>query len=175
MKTKQAILGALLGLLILGAAAAPVSAGVYVYASDGRYFRAEGPAQYWHYDYNEGYCGKFGKWCSPASFRWTYSMDPLHSTNYAVWKIEPAQQYFSRAYAFIPCKDATALAFYGIGYAGASVYKSRINQLSFCNQWVQLNSGALYLIGSVDLSDNNEWFGASGRYRVAFDEIKIEN
>ena len=173
MRFQRFLIAAVLSFGALAASAAPTHA-VMIYANGGRYFTASGPTYYWHYDANEGYCGHMAGWCSPANFQWTYSMYPQYSTNYAVWKTEPAQQYFSRAYAFVPRKDATAAAFYTVQYEVGSRSTYMVNQMAYSDQWAQLG-GNHYLVSAVSLSDNNQWWGGNGKYRVAFDEIKIEN
>jgi len=175
MSIKHKLLTGLIAAVSLLTAAAPTRA-AWIYANGGSYYTAKGPSQYWHYVYNEGYCGKYAKWCGPNHFVWTYnSTANFGYTNAAVWRIEPAQQYFSRAYAFIPRRDATANpAFYDIGYAGASTNQSGVNQLAYYDQWAPLAYGkSLYMIASVYLDDNRRGYGSLAK--VAFDEIKIEN
>ncbi len=175
MRTKMMFISGLLSLVVSAALAAPTQA-VTVLANGGSYFRASGPIQYWHFDAGEGYCGHLASWCSPSHMQWTYSMDPLHSSNWAMWTVPTPEMYYSAVYAFIPRRDATALAFYSTGYGYASERQTTVNQNAYYDQWVGLNSGQkLYRVGTVVLDDNNQWFGKSGVYRVAFDEIKIEN
>ncbi len=175
MRTKMMFISGLLSVAVSAVLAAPTQA-VTVLANGGAYFRASGPIQYWHFDAGEGYCGHLAAWCSPNHQQWTYSMDPLHATNSASWSVPTPVSYYSAVYAFVPRRDATALAFYTTGYGYVSSRQSSVDQNAYYDQWVALNGGQkLYRVSGVTLSDNNQWFGRSGVYRVAFDEIKIEN
>jgi len=145
-----------------------------IYANGGRYFSAYGPGQYWHYDWGEGYCGKYGAWCSPRHFQWTYN-NPYgnYPVNHARWSIQPVG-YYSQAYAFIPRRNATTRnAPYTVSYGYVSTNTSYVDQYVYYDQWVPLAWGQrLYRISSVALNDLTF---ESGWRRIAFDEIKIEN
>jgi hypothetical protein len=175
MNIKHRILIGLVAVISLLSSATPTRA-AWIYANGGKYYMAKGPSQYWHYDIGEGYCGKYAKWCSPYFSAWTYNQSSSFGyTNGAVWRIDPAQQYFSRAYAFIPRRNATAdPAFYAINYAIGSNMEIGVNQLAFYDQWAPLTVGnGLFMVANVYLDDNRRGYGSPGK--VAFDEIKIEN
>lgn len=164
------------GLMTAAALLLPTAAGAtMVFSNGGNYFTDYGPERYWFYDWNEGYCGKFGKWCGPNHFQWTYenfgSFSPM---NYARWNVIPVA-YPSHAYAFIPRRNATTRnAEYTVHYAGVSRAMSYVDQLAYYDQWASLAYGdPLYMISSVELTDNT--FFGHGWGRIAFDEIKIEN
>lgn len=147
-----------------------------IYSNGGSYFSAYGPSYYWHYDWGEGYCGKFGSWCGPRHAQWTYQVyGQFGSTNHARWWpiVEGA---YSRAYAFIPRRNATTTgAEYTTVYAGISRKTSFVNQLAYYDQWAALNYGrSLWAIRAIDLTDST-WNPDNNWRRIAFDEIKIEN
>jgi len=180
MKLKYLKLTATLSLIALALAASPTRAaviGVQVMASDGLYFTAAGPGQYWRWE-SGGYCGGLGPWCRPATYRWTYDNNTTYgSVNSAVWRVPTVQQVFSRAYAFIPRRNATCrTAFYTISYAGVSGYEQPLDQLVYYDQWAGLFSGkSFYLASQVRLVDGQFGWNTSTLEKIAFDEIKIES
>jgi hypothetical protein len=180
MKLKNLKLAAGLSLMALALAGLPARAaviGVQVMASDGLYFTASGPGQYWH-SASGGYCGGLGPWCLPATYRWTYDNNTTYgSMNSAVWKVPTVQQVYSRAYAFVPRNNATCrTAFYTISYAGVSNYEQPLNQLAYYDQWAALFSGrSFYLASQVRLVDGQFGWNTSTLEKIAFDEIKIES
>lgn len=153
--------------------AAPAAAGTLVYANGGRYFAASGPTAYWHYDYGEGYCGRWAGWCSPKHSQWTYGTRAFGGVNNATWS-PIIEDKFSRAFAFIPRRNATTRgAVYTVAYWYNYRSTSEVDQMSYYDQWVPLAYGDLLRqISSVSLTDAT--FEA-GTTKVAFDEIKIEN
>jgi hypothetical protein len=173
MKMRRDLL-TLTGLLFLFVTTPLGVSATSIYANGGSYFEAQGPNYYWRYDWNEGYCGKYGSWCSPRHFQWTWNnrggMSPVNS---ARWKAVPVN-YYSRAYAFIPRRNATTRnAPYTVSYGYVSTRTSYVNQMAYYDQWVPLAWGeSLYRISGVELNDltfEPRWT------RIAFDEIKIEN
>jgi hypothetical protein len=173
------MLGALLALAMFAGTAAPSNAaGVVVLANGGSYFSAHGPSQYWRFDWNEGWCGKYAGWCSPRHFQWTYVVRQFGAENYAIWRVpdHAIVSYANRAFAFIPRRNATATVEYDVYYAYNSRGKAIVDQMAYYDQWAPLvpSAGAnLYRIHMVTLGDNTWW--GSGSQKVAFDEIKIEN
>ncbi len=180
MKLRSIRLAAALSLaaLLLGSVPARAAViGVQVMASDGQYFTAGGPSQYWRWE-SGGYCGWIGTWCRPANYRWTYDHNTTYgSLNSAVWKVPTVQQVFSRAFAFVPRRNATCrTAFYSISYAGVSNYEQPLDQLAYYDQWAGLFSGrTFYLASQVRLVDGQFGWNTSTLEKIAFDEIKIES
>ncbi|MBI4458306.1 hypothetical protein HY633_05065 [Candidatus Uhrbacteria bacterium] len=172
MRTLLRLIGFLAGTAWLAMAPAAL-AETSVYANGGAYFTASGPSAYWRYDSGQGYCGQFGTWCSPANSQWTWSTSTYGGVNNAVWNVIPIDRY-SRAYAFIPRRNATTRgAKYTVAYNWVSRRSSEIDQMRYYDQWVPLAFGdQLRRIHSVDLTDST--FEATAT-RVNFDEIKIEN
>lgn len=180
MSLKSLTLSAALSLLMLTTTAIPVRAaiiGVQIMASDGLYFTASGPGQYWHWS-SGGYCGWLGPWCRPSNYRWTYDNNTTYgSLNSAVWKVPTVQRVYSRAYAFIPRRNATCrTAFYSVSYAGVSGYEQPLDQLVYYDQWASLFSGrSFYLTSQIRLVDGQFGWNTSTLEQIAFDEIKIES
>jgi len=180
MKLKSLRLAAAMSLSALLLSAVPASAaviGVQVMASDGSYFTASGPSQYWH-SAAGGYCGGPGLWCSPNTYRWTYDYNATYGQqNSAVWKVPTEQLVFSRAYAFIPRRNATCrTAFYTMSYSGVSGYEQALDQLPYYDQWAPLFGGkSFYRARQIWLSDGQQGFNLSTLEQIAFDEIKIES
>ncbi len=172
---RKLLIPALVSAILWGAAAAPtLASGTVILANGGKYFQASGPSSYWHYDWNEGYCGHIATWCVPAHFQWTYVTRTYGYVNAGYWQNPSPVAYLSRAYAFIPRKDATAVAEYTVNYNHVSEINALVDQSRYYDQWTQLAATTnMYLIGSVVLTDNS--FYGSGPQKIAFDEIKIEN
>lgn len=180
MKLKSLRLAAALSLMALAAGVLPANAaviGVQVMASDGLYFSVSGPTQYWH-TATGGYCGNLASWCRPATYRWTYDHNTTYgSVNNGRWSIPTIQMVYSRAYAFIPRRNATTrTAFYTISYANISSTERSVDQLAYYDQWAPLTPyESLYRIAGIWLTDGQFGFGLNTLDKVAFDEIKIES
>ena len=152
--------------LLFGIKDAYALSGVYIYANNGSYYTAYGPAANWGTINSQGYCGKYGS-CSPAymSYTWSGCGSPV---NYALWdNINSAQNGVWNS--FVPSTHAgTTAAPYTLTYNGGSSHSFSINQAAYSDQWV----------GNLNYFDiNNTWLDDNTcPYPIAtigFDEIEI--
>jgi hypothetical protein len=167
-KITKALLMVVFSIVMLGAEAFPVRAGVSIYANNGNYYTEYGPSQYWWTTYNEGFCGRFGS-CSPTYMRWTYGCSSL--SNYALWDNVDNNWMYAYHDVFIPRVDATSqYAPYTVGYSGGSNYSFHLNQNAYYDAWVRGVQGSLYDLRHTHLHDVTYEGCAT---KVGFDEIKI--
>jgi hypothetical protein len=153
----------------------PAQAGATtILANGGSYFAAQGPTSSWWYDSGEGYCGKYGPWCSPRHSQWTYTTRTFGGVNKARWTNPYPTSFPSKVYAFVPRRNATSgLAPYTIVYNGLSRRTASVNQMAYYDAWAPLGWGENFsLVSAIDLTDST-FETPTGK--IAFDEIKIEN
>ena len=162
---------------IFASAAPALAVGTVLLANDGQYYSASGPSWRWHTDWSEGFCGRVASWCSPKQFRWTYKTQGFDydAQNRAVWRNPYPVSAFSRVYAFIPRRDATATIEYAVRYDSASYARTTVAQTLYYDQWVPItpSSSLVRFVNEIELDDAS--FYGSTANKVAFDEIKIEN
>lgn len=154
-----------------------VGAQSYIFCSNGLYFTAYGPSQWWVTVNSQGLCGVYNS-LSPASLRWTYNIPYYPSINYAIWDWYGTPYelpYNGHYFAFIDSSVSarTTNARYSLVYNVGSAYHMYLNQALVAESWTRLSSGAgFYRPRNVVLDDvTNE---CNVCKRVVFDEIKVE-
>jgi hypothetical protein len=155
--------------------ATPAAAGATtILANGGSYFAPSGPSWNWWFDWGEGYCGKYGPWCRPNNFQWTFTTSTFGGENKARWTNPYPTDYPSKVFAFIPRRNATSKAApYKIVYQGVSRSTSYVNQMAYYDAWAPLGWGESFrTVTAIDLTDSTF---ETPRAKIAFDEIKIEN
>lgn len=161
----------------VGLSAEKAHAQVYTFCSDGSYFTAYGPSQWWNTVSSQGLCGNYNGF-SPATLRWTWNITNYPAINYAKWDWHGTGydlNYNGHYYAWIDSSvsSRTTAAPYTMTYNTASTRQKTLNQSSYSEQWTQLTTaGSLYKPRNVWLDDPTGETNSSRR--VQFDEIKIE-
>ncbi len=174
---KLVVLTVLVAVLAFGGVVLVVHAQVYIFCSDGSYFTAYGPGQYWNVVSNQGFCGVYNGF-SPASLRWVYNITNYPARNYAKWDWHNTGYdlpYNGHYFAFIDSSvsNRTTNARYTLTYNTASTYVVNKNQSLVSENWMQLTSGGgLYKPRNAWLDDPTG--ECSSCKRIVFDEIKIE-
>jgi hypothetical protein len=168
-KVVKTLFGIIFSLMVLGAEASPVRAGVSIYANNGNYYTEYGPSQYWWTANNEGFCGRYGT-CSPTYMRWTYGCSG-QASNYGYWDNIDNNWMYAYHDVFIPRVNATSkFAPYTLGYGGGSSLTFRIDQSAYYDAWVRGVQEGIYDLRITTLSDATQEACAK---KVGFDEIKI--
>jgi hypothetical protein len=142
-----------------------------IYASNGGYYTAYGPSQYWWTAYSEGYCGHITSACSPSSMQWTYENSTR--SNYVIWNVIDVS-YAPTVQAFIPRVNATAVsAHYTFQrFPDSPARDSYINQAWYSDVWVNITPGDLTSLTTVMLEDRPGGTVNLSR-KVGFDEIQV--
>ena len=112
---------------------------------------------------NDGYC-YYAVWCSPKNYYWAYTEETIGKLVKGKWIPNNSSQY-TRMWAWIPCNNATAFAYYKAWVNnGGLTAQSIIDQEDYCNVW-QLVIGANKNYTQIQL-----WEWDIAGYKVAWDE-----
>jgi hypothetical protein len=149
----------------------------YVFCSNGSYFTAYGPSQWWVTVSGQGFCAVYSS-LGTASLRWTYNITNYPQINYAKWDWSGTAYelpYNGHYFAFIDSSvsSRTQNARYLLTYNTASSYEVFLNQALVSESWTRLTSGSgLYKPRNAWLDDPTG--ECNSCRKVVFDEIKIE-